>query len=274
MADDTGIQWTDHTFNLHWGCTKVGPGCEHCYMFAHMHRLNMDAFTGPDGRRKFWPWENRVRDVMKWQRDAEESGVKARVFCMSMGDLFELLPDDHPDWPEMCRRRDELFTRIVPCTPDLIWQFLTKRIANVKKFVPASWMRGAWPKNVMLGISVVNQAECDRDIPRLLAIPAGQRFLSYEPALGPVNLRPYLRELDWVICGGESDQGKALGRPFELEWARDALAQCQAAGVPFFMKQLGSDLVRRLGIQGDSHGGNMDLWPPDLADLCVREHPR
>jgi protein gp37 len=192
---------------------------------------------------------------------------------MSMGDLFERLPDSHPDWPEMCRRRDELFTTIVPCTPDLRWQFLTKQVANVKKFVPVSWLTGAWPGNVQMGISVVNQAEADRDIPRLLALPAAIRFLSYEPALGPIHLASYLHGLDWIICGGESG-GKNTARPMELNWARDLRNQCKAANVPFFAKQLGNVQARRLGLKGDRHGGNMDLWPGELDDLKHREWPR
>lgn len=143
---------------------------------------------------------------------------------------------------------------------------LTKRIGNVEKLTPFFL-----PANVWLGISVVDQKEADRDIPKLLALPADKRFVSYEPALGPIDFSAW-PQLDWIIVGGESRQGKALARPFNLDWARAARDHCKKTGTAFFMKQTGSDttaLYER--VQKDRAGANPDEWPEDIR---IREFPK
>ena len=149
-------------------------------------------------------------------------------------------------------------------TPHLDWLLLTKRIGNAYDMLPIGWGEGF--ANVWIGASVVNQAEADRDIPKLLEIPAQVRFVSYEPALGPVDFTKFLGEtdcpaleggqhcehwydgdapccacgafgaLDWIICGGESGPG---ARPMHPDWARAARDACVSTDTPFFFKQWG-----------------------------------
>jgi protein gp37 len=246
MAENSKIEWTDHTFNPWVGCSKIGPGCENCYAESWAKRTGgADLWNG--NRRRTTPanW----RKPLKWDAEAAERGIRYRVFCASLADVFDnAVPNT---W------RHDLFTLIVS-TPNLDWLLLTKRIGNVKRMLPMFWDRG-YP-NVWLGATVVNQEEADRDIPKLLAVPARVRFLSMEPLLGPVNFRwtPYaheatgesyreyldrngsvseheaLRKVDWVIVGGESG---ARPRPMQPEWCSEIESQCRAAGVSFFMKQ-------------------------------------
>jgi len=119
-------------------------------------------------------------------------------------------------------------------TPDLDWLMLTKRIGNVSDMLPADW--GSAYTNVWLGISVVNQAEADRDIPKLLAVPAARRWLSLEPLLGPVTLAQRAPLIAWVVVGGESGR---LARPMARQWVQEIRAECDAAGTAFFFKQWG-----------------------------------
>jgi protein gp37 len=136
-----------------------------------------------------------------------------------------------------------------------------------------------WPdskprENVWLGTSIANQSNADEYVPRLLEVKNLCRFvfLSVEPQIGPVDLSPWISQLDWVIIGGESQQGKEQPRPFRVQWARYLVRQCREANVPCFVKQLGSnawDGPRKLDLK-DSHGGDMAEWEPGLR---VRECP-
>lgn len=134
--------------------------------------------------------------------------------------------------------RERLFA-VIRATPHLDWLLLTKRIGNAVRMLPHDWNDGY--ANVWLGISVVNQVEADRDIPRLMATPTRLRFLSMEPLLGPVQLDPEWLSgdragVDWVIVGGESGR---CARPMNPDWARSLRDQCERAEVPFFFKQWG-----------------------------------
>jgi hypothetical protein len=171
----------------------------------------------------------------------------------------------------------------------LIFQLLTKRPENVLRMVPASWL-ARWPAHVWIGATCENQEEAERRLPHLLRIPAPVRFVSVEPMLGPVRLNfgvpdphpvafegelmPALAGLDWVICGGESAQGGHTARPFDLAWARNLRDQCRAAGVPFFLKQMGSRVV---GYWNTSPIARRDAtWPrggPHLAGQWDLRHP-
>jgi protein gp37 len=183
------------------------------------------------------------------------------VFCASLADVFDNAVD--PQW------RADLFGLIAQ-PPNLDWLLLTKRIGNVPAMV--SIIPGHLPANVWLGATIVNQAEADRDIPKLLAVPARVRFLSMEPLLGPVDLAHIevwggdaeiyplkstadcvddegepaadIPPLDWVIVGGESGPGARSMRP---AWARSLRDQCEAAGVPFLFKQWGDWLPAKEG---------------------------
>lgn len=232
MAENSKIEWTDHTFNPWTGCTKVSPGCDHCYAEGWAKRSGTVRWGAGEPRRR--TTEANWRLPLKWNAQAEREGRRFRVFCSSLADVFDnSVP---PEW-----RRD-LFD-LISDSPSLDWLLLTKRIGNAPAMIDAAAAEGAiLPTfNVWLGATVVNQEEADRDIPKLLAVPARVRFLSIEPMLGPIDLRipyewPFKPDLHWVICGGESGPG---ARPMHPDWARSLRDQCKAAGVPFLFKQWG-----------------------------------
>jgi len=287
MSENTNIEWCDHTFNPWEGCQKVGPGCDHCYAetrnarFAGGTAINWGP-GAPRRRTSVSNWELPKR----WNAQADafmaQHGRRQRVFCASLADVFDNAVA--PQW------RADLFA-LIASTRNLDWLLLTKRIGNVQGML-AELAHGNDPElslldmmplpNVWIGATIVNQEEADRDIPKLMAVPARVRFLSMEPLLGPVRLREVhsdMCEIDaltgdhgvlrplrgrseakvhWVICGGESGPG---ARPMHPEWARSLRDQCKAAGVPFLLKQMG-------GVR-DKRGALEDL--PE--DLQVREFP-
>lgn len=238
MVENSHIEWTDHTFNPWEGCQKVGPGCDNCYAEARDIRFTGGTHWGPGAPRRLTSDAN-WRKPMKWNRDAVTAGTRPRVFCASLADVFDNAVD--PAW------RTRLFA-LIRATPNLDWQLLTKRPGNIAAMLPADWGTG-WP-NVWLGCTVVNQVEADRDVPKLLAVPAVVRFLSVEPMLGELDLHsPRCRRvgsdkfcaiclggIHWVICGGESGPN---ARPMNPHWARFLRDQCKVAGVPFLFKQWG-----------------------------------
>jgi len=247
MSENSKIEWTDHTFNPWEGCQKVGPGCDHCYAETRNARFSGGQAVnwGPDAPRRRTSAAN-WRKPLAWNAaHAEffaEHGRRQRVFCASLADVFDNAVD--PAW------RADLF-RLIEATPNLDWLLLTKRIGNAHQMIGEALitMSGntsllpSWPwPNVWIGASIVNQVDADRDIPKLLALPARVRFLSMEPLLGPVDLRQAhvapirLPRVDWVIVGGESGAG---ARPMHPDWARGLRDQCAAAGVPFLFKQWG-----------------------------------
>ena len=255
MSENTKIEWADHTFNPWIGCTKVGPGCDNCYAKADFddrrHRVVWGAGQ-PRSRTKTWG------DPVKWNKQADaffaEHGRRQRVFCASLADVFD--NEVSETW------RIDLFS-LIEETPHLDWLLLTKRIGNVARMIP--WSACSEPfANVWIGATVVNQEEADRDIPKLLAVPAAKRFLSMEPLLGPVDLTDLIQRdghggehhysaldcdvgpaddewsgacIDWVIVGGESGPN---ARPMHPDWARSVRDQCQLFGVPFLFKQWGN----------------------------------
>lgn len=264
MSDKTGIEWTDHTFNPWWGCSRVSPACRFCYADRDAQRYGHQVWRRHGPRRMLS--EANWQRPLKWNRDAERAGIPAKVFCASMADVFE----DHPDVAEPRRR----LWGLIEATSWLRWQLLTKRPENVAGMAP--WGRD-WPGHVWLGTSVESQRYAGERIPPLLRSGARTLFLSCEPMLGPVDLRaipyrgdaPYwldalagryrgaeryeegtdfsfglasLRPINWVICGGESG---SKARPMRPEWARSLRDQCREAGVPFLFKQWGS--VRWVG---------------------------
>ncbi len=226
MAENSGIEWTHHTFNPWIGCTKVSAACDHCYAEAWNKRYDGGANWGPLApRRRTKTWGNPV----KWNKAAAAKGIRYRVFCASLADVFDNHKSIRPEW------RTELWA-LIKGTPHLDWQLLTKRPQNIKKMLPEDWGAGGYP-NVWLGTTVENQQEAARRIPHLLSVPASVHFLSCEPLLSPVELINYGgTRIDWVIAGGES--GPAA-RPMHPDWARSLRDQCTRAGVPFFFKQWG-----------------------------------
>ncbi|MGF6793085.1 phage Gp37/Gp68 family protein [Paraburkholderia sp. 35.1] len=257
MSTNSKIEWTDHTFNPWEGCQKVGPGCDHCYAETRNARFGGGTAInwGPGAPRRRTSAAN-WRKPLAWNAAHREFFAaherRQRVFCASLADVFDNAVD--PAW-----RRD-LFD-LIELTPNLNWLLLTKRIGNVFEMVARArshdWLAGR--DNVWLGATIVNQSEADRDIPKLLEVPARVRFLSMEPLLGEVDLsKEYLAHrcggeypfpklesehrtrmidlLDWVIAGGESGRG---ARPINTDWVRTLREQCSEAGVPFLFKQHG-----------------------------------
>jgi protein gp37 len=235
MGTNSAISWCDHTFNPWWGCARVSPGCVNCYADRDATRWGMNDLWRANGPRRMMS-ENYWRQPAKWNREAQAAGTHVKVFCASMADVFE----DHPDVVEARARLWDL----IEVTPWLRWQLLTKRPENVAGMVP--W-GGDWPATVWLGTSVENQRYADERIPVLASLPARVRFLSCEPLLAPVDLSPWLDagQLDWCITGGES--GGARRREMSIAWLESVTGQCQAAGVPVFVKQ---DSGPRPGMQG------------------------
>jgi protein gp37 len=272
---NTKIEWCDATFNPWIGCTKVSPGCANCYaetlMDTRMGRVKWGKGQ-PRSRTSAANWNQPV----KWNREAgERESLSAqfplhskhrrpRVFCASLADWLD---DEVPvewlaDLLDLVRR-----------TPNLDWLLLTKRPENWRARIGLAgveltkrgvahrlhhWQAGEAPANIWVGTSVEDQPRADERIPALLSIPARVRFLSCEPLLGPVGVeqaRKGLLGIDWVIAGGESGPG---ARPMHPDWARSLRDQCHAAGVAFFMKQM---------------GGTKKPFPEIPSDLLIREVP-
>lgn len=306
MSDKSSIQWTDATWNPVTGCVKVSPGCAHCYAETvalrfwatqyppveyGYHDPTISADVADLRPRRFTDvqcHEDRLDQPLRWTRPR-------MVFVNSMSDLF------HEDVPT--EFIDRVFATMI-LAPRHTFQVLTKRAERLRDYMAASYVPGgilvamgermfgadadlqAWPPaNVWTGVSAESQRFADERIPLLLRTPSALRFVSYEPALGPVDFvgrgRMWLggsgepRGLDWVIVGGESGRG---ARPFDLAWARAAIAQCRRADVPIFVKQLGAFPVQNaLGCLQTKYplrsnkGGEIAEWP---ADLRVREFPR
>lgn len=270
MGQDSAISWTDHSFAPWLGCSHAGPGCAHCYAEA-LDKRGGGAHWGPGQARRRTVAAN-WQQPRRWAKAACIAGAPARVFANHLGDVFDNeVPDE---W-----RAD--FWALVRETPALEWLLLTKRIGNARRMLPADWGAGGYP-NCRLGITVCNQEEADRDVPKLLATPAASRFLSVEPILGPVDIQQYLISpdgfvchrgggepyhvddgglgLDWVIVGGESGGQR---RPCQVAWFTALAEQTQAWGWPLFVKQ---DAALHPGQQGRLPA---DLWalkqcPPPL----------
>ena len=265
MGKDSKIEWTDHTFNPWWGCTKVSAGCKNCY--AEMMANRFGSWWGTATERRFFG-DKHWNEPLKWDERAKKEGVRRKVFCGSMCDVFE-------DKYGLTGQKIELY-RLINATPNLDWLLLTKRPQNIYGDFIKYATGNNFGHNIWLGTSVENQEQADKRIPELLKVPAKVRFLSMEPLLGPVDLSRYLgiddvntteeffeengwgyndwsggligpgggdSEYDpqpgihWVIVGGESGLN---ARPMHPDWALSIRDQCQSAGVPFFFKQWGA----------------------------------
>lgn len=223
MGENSAIEWTDHTFNPWWGCTKVSPGCDNCYAESFANRINQRGLWGTGFHRMFG--DAHWRQPLLWSEKARNAKRRPRVFCASMADVFDKEAPSHV--------RERLF-RLIYATPHLNWLLLTKRVGNVRNMLPkplTDWYRNTW-----LGISVVNQEEAERDIPKLVALPGHVKFLSCEPLLGEIDLKrvPNASTLDWIIVGGESG---SRARPMDSMWAQMIRDFCALHGIAFFMKQ-------------------------------------
>ena len=313
----TSIEWTDRVWNPVTGCTKVSAGCKNCYAERIAGRkLPQGGFTDREFT-EVRTHEDRLTQPLSWRKEQ-------RVFVNSMSDLVhESVPFEFID---------RVFA-VMALTPHITYQILTKRPERMREY----WAADRWNiveqaieivsdekgdvagrllreqfeddpskyplPNVWPGVSVENQETADKRIPELLNTPAAKRFVSYEPALGPVDFGRWIGgddgdnhcvrcgcvwledgisehdpcpsgfgpRLDWIIVGGESGPG---ARPFDIEWARSTVRQCKVAGVPVFVKQVGSRPFCS-GRHGewkpkDRKGGDPSEWAEDLR---VREFP-
>lgn len=222
---ETKIEWCDYTMNPWWGCEKVSPACDRCYAEAQAHRWGHNLW-GKDAARRimsdaYW------KKPLVWNWDAGKEGVRKLVFCASMADVFEDRVD--LDAPQ-CR-----LWKLIEETPMLDWLLLTKRPENIKRTIP--W-RGRWPYNVWIGATAENQRRYHERVGHLAGVSARVSFLSLEPLLEPIDLRPEVADferINWVIVGGETGPG---ARHMHPDWARSIRDQCREYGVAFFMKQM------------------------------------
>jgi protein gp37 len=171
-----GEKWWDHSFNPWLGCDKVSPACKNCYAEAGAKRFGQ-AEWGPEATRQI-VGDSTWKRPIKWNREAEEKRIRARVFCASWADVFE-------DRPELDAPRARLFA-LIERTPHLDWLLTTKRPQNIARMIPCSW-RGAMPHNVWLGTTTENQKYANERIPHLIACRAVVTFVSVEPQLGPIR---------------------------------------------------------------------------------------
>jgi len=277
MAENTKIEWCDHTVNFWWGCTKVSPGCANCYADSLASRFGKDIWG--KGKPREEHLKNAKKEAFKYQRQAVKEGRRLRIFSQSMSDWLD--PEVPIEW--LLEMLDT-----VRQTPDLDWLLLSKRPELFKSRLASlaehlfcieedtdlfEWIHN-WvvcadaPRNVWIGTSAEDQDRADERIPELLQIPARVHFLSCEPLLGLLNLKwidvpgddsatlyPLAGKvacegmnepcplqhggIDWVICGGESGTG---ARPMHPDWARSLRDQCVTAEVPFLFKQWGEYL--------------------------------
>jgi len=279
MGEVTAISWTDHTFNPWIGCTKVSPGCDHCYAET-LATTRMQRQWGPGAERRRTSVANWHLPI-RWNKQAVKDGRRHRVFCASMADVFDA------EVPQAMR--DDMWA-LIRATPALDWQLLTKRTRAkwILKCLPADWGDGY--TNVWLGSSIEDQATANRRIPELLAVPAAIHWLSVEPMIAQIYLcqipthptpdgyTHYINPLwpgawfpgasiDWVVVGGESGKG---ARPMQGEWARTILSNCYTFQVPLFFKQWGDvSPDRQVGVH---HGGDVlegrqwHEFPKEAAD--------
>lgn len=301
MGENTNIEWADHTWNPWRGCTKVSQGCANCY--AETWARRNPAVFGQWGKGAPRVLAKNWGDPVRWNRfatcncgtlriDMRMPGVTGCPVCNSLFRRPRVFPS-FCDWldEEVPAAWLAQFLALINLTPNIDWLLLTKRPENWRERIDAAalastpfhqrwlveWLNGTPPGNVWFGVSVEDQTRADERIPLLMEIPARLRWLSVEPLIGQVDFRrvpgfnragsagvEMLRNF-WVVVGGESGHG---ARPCRVEWIRTIADACRAAGVPVFVKQLGS----RPDLAPIQHpkGGDPAEWPHDLA---VREFP-
>jgi protein gp37 len=218
MADKSAIEWTDATWNPVTGCTKISPGCDNCYAERFAER-----FRGTPGH----PFEpgfdltlrpERLKQPLSWR-------TPKMIFVNSMSDLF------HKDIPG--EFKDHVFD-VMEEADWHVFQVLTKRSSLMRDYLRRRYGAQRGPHHMWFGVSVEDGTKQSR-IRHLRETPAGMRFLSVEPLIGPVGTVD-LTGIDWVIVGGESGP---RARPMDPDWARQVRDQCLAIGIPFFFKQWG-----------------------------------
>lgn len=265
---NSNIQWTDATWNIARGCSKVDEDCKFCYMYR-------DSFD----ETRYNPREViRTKTVFNFPLKYKETKSKVwdgppLIFTSSLTDIFHQAIDSY---------RHEMWQIIKQC-PHLIFQILTKRPERINQHLPEDWGEGY--KNVWLGTSVGSQKSEQRIKDLALTVDAKVKFLSLEPlhdCIDLVSVKQYYQSLnesfhvfpalDWVIVGGESgnETGKYKYRPCKLEWIEKITNDCQKNDVPVFIKQMGTHLSKQLKMS-DRHGGNINEFPKHLQ---LRQFPK
>ena len=248
----SGIEWTEKTWNPIRGCSKVSPGCQHCYAIGFAARLaamGVSAYAGTTkglGRAANWTGkitfdDTTLRKPLSWRKPS-------KIFVNSMGDLFAApAPDIDKVWQVMLIANHHQY------------QILTKRPVAMNNYVWNAWLVGGAnviARNIWLGVSVESAKYLSR-LDVLRDTPAAIKFVSFEPLLGSLG-QIDLKGLDWVIVGGESGSG---ARPMDAKWVEEIEVQCHEEGVPFFFKQWGG--VRK--------GENNNLWQGKLVQNYPQE---
>jgi protein gp37 len=223
MGDRTAIEWTDTTWNPVTGCTKISAGCDRCYAERFSER-----FRGTPGH----PFEQGFDLTLRPERLDQPLRWRAprMIFVNSMSDLF------HKDIP------DDFIARVfdtMECANWHMFQVLTKRSSLMRDFLRRRYNGARGPLHIWFGVSVEDASKKSR-IKHLQQAPAGVRFLSIEPLIGPVG-KLDLSGIDWVIVGGESGPS---ARPMESDWVREIRNQCLESGLPFFFKQWGGSSAK------------------------------
>lgn len=273
MAENSGIEWTNHTFNPWMGCTKISAACDHCYAEVQTARFKQVEW-GPHAARKrtsdtYW------KTPLKWNRQAEGAAERPRVFCASLADVFDNHKSIEQAW------RDDLW-QLIKDTPNLDWLLLTKRPQNIERYAPFRW--GGWPENIWLGTTVEDQKSADQRIWPLLQCPAKVRFLSCEPLIGRLDLtnvcnlygeffnsltgflgegKGWILDINWVIAGGESG---AQHRHADPDWFRYLRDQCAETQTPFLFKQWEGRNQREIKALGRELDGVIHDGYPKGAD--------
>ena len=239
MSDNSGIEWTDATWNPVTGCTKIGPGCDHCYAERFAER-----FRGVPGH----PYENGFDLTLRPERLAQPGRWRRSrmIFVNSMSDLL------HKKVPNAFV--DRVFDAMEGADHH-VYQVLTKRSSRLKAYVKRRYAGGPVPPHIWLGVSVEDRQRTTR-IVHLRDTNAPVRFLSIEPLLGfigPIDLRG----ISWVIVGGESGPN---ARPMDVDWAREIRDQCAEQRIKFFFKQWGGKTSKAGGrtLDGELHNGFPD----------------
>lgn len=228
----TEIRWAHYTFNAWWGCVEVSVECERCYARTFAHRRGYDVWGKDAARREFGEpyWQGPIT----WNRSAERAGERRRVFAFSMADVLEERDDREPS-------RQRLWA-LIRETPWLDWLLLTKRAAAIGRLVPSD-IRSR--EHVWLGVTCGIADSLWRVEALVNVAAAGPKWVSAEPLLGPLDLRPWLAKgIRWVVAGGESG---AKARRMDADWARSLRDQCHAAGAAYFHKQNGGPTVNAGG---------------------------
>jgi protein gp37 len=235
MGAETLIEWCDSTFNPWWGCTEASAECDRCYARTWA-KFTGHAIWGAGAPRRFFS-DAHWAEPLAWDRAAAKAGERRRVFCASMADVLEERGDLEPH-----RRR---LWSLIRRTEHLDWLLLTKRAGALGRLIPAEIraLPNVWP-----GVTCGHPDSIWR-VEKLVAVEcAGPRWVSAEPLLGPLDLRPFLTPdrsgLAWVIAGGESGPGH---RPMELAWMQDLADQCERTGAPIFVKQDSGPRPRKQG---------------------------